>query len=100
LQGLGKFTAGHRTRGPNHAGALRGQREIKQQPIAWGKSMQGAADASARERQVIHLKQKSAGAALSFDDDAKGKAFLVARANADIFFCCISHECEGLVSTC
>jgi len=45
--------------------------------------MHGTADASARERQVIYLEQKSTGATLCFDDSANSKAFLVARADTD-----------------
>lgn len=30
LQGIGKFTASHRSFSPDHAGALRGQRKVEQ----------------------------------------------------------------------
>ncbi len=99
LQGLGKFTASQDAVDPHHAGALRRQRKIKQQPLASFNSVRGAADASARERQVIYLKQKSTWSALSFDDGANSKALLVPRADTDFFFCCIIHDCEGLAST-
>ena len=57
------------------------------------------ADASAGERQVIYLKQKSTGATLSFDDSANSKAFLLTRADPDFFCCCARHNCEGLSPT-